>query len=148
MAFARHPAAAAENLPPPPPWMHDRNNKGRPIHHPLISPSSLQKPPEVRLPAVPSQVRCPSHTWAWCPRIERPLEAVHRRRRRRCLNQPSLNLLRRLTRRAAAALHYLLCVLSATSFHSVREKRPRARLFPVRRRIPLLISPRLVDVPA
>jgi hypothetical protein len=117
----------------------DGRNQGHPIH-PLISPSFLQKLPEVRLPAVPSQVRCPCHTWAWFPRIERPLEAAHR------LNQPSLSLLRlRLTRRAAH--HYLLCVLFAASFPSVREKLPRARLFPVRRRIPSPVS-RLVDVPA
>lgn len=134
MAFARRPTAQKRR-----PWTHDRN-KGRPTRHPLISPSSLQKPREARLPAAPSQVRCPCHTWAWFPRIERPLEAAHRP------NQPSPSLLRlRLTRRAAH--HCLLCVLSAASFPSVREKQPRARLFPVRRRTPSPVS-RPVDVPA
>ena len=130
MAFARRPTAQKR------PWMHGRN-KGHPIRPPLISPSFLQKPPEARPRAAPSRVRCPCHTWAWCPRIERPLEAAAHRP-----NQPSPNLLR-----LRAAHHYLLCVLSAASFPSAREKQPRARLFPVRPRIPSPVSPP-VDVPA
>ena len=131
MAFAHHPAAQKRRK-------HGRS-QGRPTH-PLISPSFLPKLLEVPLQAVPSPVPCPCRTWAWCPQIGRPLEPAHR------LNRPFLSHLR-LRRTRWAAHHYLLCVLSATSFPSVREKLPQARPVPVRRRIPSPVS-RPVDARA